>query len=197
MTERDTPAVEDGEAPEPALVETGSKGPSAHDLGIDLPDDAEAATTMLLGLLAESRDEATSYLDDLKRVAADFDNFRKRTMREQSQTLDRAAERVIHKLLPALDSFDSALSMEVESDAGRQLLSGMENTRTQLLTALAEEGLAVVPTTGEGFDPEVHEPVGAPGGNGRLIVGEELRRGYTLNGKLLRPALVTLDIEPA
>jgi molecular chaperone GrpE len=165
---------------------------NAHDLGIGLPDEPGEAITMLLGLVAESREEATSYLDDLKRVAADFDNFRKRTMREQSAMLDRAAERVIQKLLPALDSFDAALSIKVESDAGKQLMAGMEKTREQLLNALAEEGLKVVPTIGEKFDPEVHEPIGAPSGSGQPVVNEELRRGYLLNDRLIRAALVTL-----
>jgi molecular chaperone GrpE len=165
---------------------------NAHDLGIELPDEPGEAITMLLGLVAESREEATSYLDDLKRVAADFDNFRKRTMREQSAMLDRAAERVIQKLIPALDSFDAALSIKVESDAGKQLMAGMEKTREQLLNALAEEGLKVVPTIGEKFDPEVHEPIGAPSGSGQPVVNEELRRGYLLNDRLIRAALVTL-----
>ncbi len=179
MTDSETPALEEA--------------PTAHDLGIELPDDPGESITMLLGLVAQSREEATSYLDDLKRVAADFDNFRKRTMREQSVMLDRAAERVIQKLLPALDSFDAALSIKVESDAGQQLMAGMERTREQLLTALAEEGLTVVPTVGEKFDPEVHEPVGAPTGNGEPVVNEELRRGYVLNERLIRAALVTLE----
>jgi molecular chaperone GrpE len=115
-------------------------------------------------------------------------------MREQSLVLDRAAERVIQQLLPALDSFDAALSIKVESDAGKQLMTGMEKTREQLLGALAEEGLKVVPTVGEKFDPEVHEPVGAPSGEGQLMVGEELRRGYQLNDRLIRAALVTLEL---
>lgn len=171
----------------------GDPAVSAHDLGIELPDDPDEATRMLLGLLAEAREEGTSYLDDLKRVAADFDNFRKRALREQSAMLDTAAERVIRKLLPALDSFDAALSIKVESDAGKQLMTGMEKTREQLLNALAEEGLKVVPAVGEKFDPEVHEPVGAPAGNGQLVVDEELRRGYVLNDRLIRAALVTLE----
>jgi molecular chaperone GrpE len=115
-------------------------------------------------------------------------------MREQSVVLDRAAERVIQQLLPALDSFDAALSITVESEAGKQLMTGMEKTREQLLGALAEEGLKVVPTVGEKFDPEVHEPVGAPSGEGQLMVDEELRRGYQLNDRLIRPALVTLEL---
>jgi molecular chaperone GrpE len=162
-------------------------------LGIDLPEDPGEAIEVLLTHLEESRDEATSYLDDLKRVAADFDNYRKRTTREQAATLDRAAERVVRELLPVLDTFDAALSTAAESETERQLLSGMISTREQLLAALEKEGLEVVPTVGEPFDPEIHEPVGAPGGTNDLVVSSELRRGYRLRDRVLRPAMVMLE----
>lgn len=169
--------------------------PNPHDLGIELPEDQDEAVDFLLRALETSQQESTSYLDDLKRVAADFDNYRKRTLREQGTILDRAAERVIQKLLPALDSLDAAVNTKVESEAGQQLLSGMLGTREQLLSALGEEGLSVIPTVGEKFDPEVHEPVGAPSGEGQLIVSQELRRGYQLNDRLIRAALVTLELK--
>jgi molecular chaperone GrpE len=165
----------------------------ASALGIELPEDQGQAIEILLSHLEESRDEATSYLDDLKRVAADFDNYRKRTTREQAVVLDRAAERVVRELLPVLDSFDAALATEPATDAERQLLSGMINTREQLLKALEAEGLEVVPSIGEPFDPEIHEPAGAPGGGGDLAVSQELRRGYRLKGRVLRPAMVMLE----
>jgi molecular chaperone GrpE len=163
--------------------------------GIDLPEDRDEAVKLLVTLLTESREEATSYLDDLKRVAADFDNFRKRALREQSTTLDRAAERVVRELLPVLDSFDGALAVEPVTDGERRLLSGMIGTREQLLKALDQEGLEVIPTVGEPFDPEIHEPVGAPEGPGPFAVAQELRRGYRLGGKVLRAALVALESE--
>lgn len=180
---------------ETASPEADSKDmpPQPHELGLEIPDDPQAAIDTLLSALATSREESGNYLGDLKRVAADFDNYRKRTMREQTVMLDRAAERVIQKLLPALDSFDAAVNTEVESEAGRKLLSGMLGTREQLLNALAEEGLELIATEGEKFNPEVHEPVGAATGNGDLYVAQELRRGYRLNGRLVRAALVTVE----
>ena len=174
------------------LVETEAP-PDPHSLGLELPDDREAAIELLLAELRTSREEAGSYLDDLRRVAADFDNYRKRTTRESSAMLERATENVVRGLMPVLDTFDAALVSEPKSDSERQLYSGMLNTREQLLNALKAEGLEVIPTLDEDFDPEIHEPVGAPGGNGRLTVSEELRRGYRLNGKVLRAALVALE----
>jgi molecular chaperone GrpE len=180
---------------EPEIVEAEvvPVPPGAIGLGFDLPEDPNEAVSLLLERLAESRDEAASYLDDLRRVAADFDNYRKRTTREQATVLDRAAERVVRELLPVLDSFDAALNAKPATDGERQLLSGMINTREQLLKSLEQEGLEVLPSIGEAFDPEIHEPVGAPGGTNDLIVSEELRRGYRLRGRVLRPAMVVLE----
>lgn len=181
----------------PEIVEAeliGAEGPvAAAALGIDLPETPAEAVDVLLTHLEESREEASRYLDDLRRVAADFDNYRKRTTREQAVTLDRAAERVVRELLPVLDTFDAALGTAAESDVERQLLSGMINTREQLLAALEKEGLEVLPTVGEPFDPEIHEPVGAPGGTNDLVVSSELRRGYRLRDRVLRPAMVMLE----
>ena len=180
------------EVVEAELVEAKQSGGAAA-FGIDLPEDPEQAIDVLLAHLEESREEASSYLDDLRRVAADFDNYRKRTTREQATTLDRAAERVVRELLPVLDTFDAALGTSAESESERQLLSGMISTREQLLAALEKEGLEVVPTVGEVFDPEIHEPVGAPGGTNDLVVASELRRGYRLRDRVLRPAMVMLE----
>jgi molecular chaperone GrpE len=184
-----TPEVVDAE-----IVQSEAVSEAAA-LGLELPDDEDKAIQLLVEKLAEARDEAGTYLDDLKRVAADFDNYRKRTVREQSQIVDRAAERVVRQLLPVLDTLDAAVSFEPSTDSERQIMSGMLNTREQLLDALEKEGLEVIRTFGERFDPEVHEPVGAGGDNGDLIVARELRRGYKLNGKLMRAALVSLEEE--
>lgn len=185
-----------GAEPVEALpAEDPDRAPDPQSLGLELPDDPDEAISMLLKELVEARDEATSYLDDLKRVAADFDNYRKRSIRESAETVDRAAERVVRNLMPVLDTFDAALGTEPKTDTERQLYSGLINTREQLLKALDAEGLKVIPTIGEKFDPEVHEPVGAPAGSGELIVSDELRRGYTLRGKVLRAALVALEVK--
>ncbi len=165
----------------------------ATGLGIELPDEPEAAVQLLLEEVGRARDEASAYLDDLKRVAADFDNYRKRTVRDQTTIVDRAAERVVRELLPVLDTFDAAVGVEVSAAPELQLLTGMLNTRELLLRTLEKEGLEVIQTVGEPFDPEVHEPVGPATGNGKPVVGAELRRGYRLRGRVLRAALVALE----
>jgi molecular chaperone GrpE len=188
------PGLEDG------FSETGDGTPraappvlTADAMGLDLPDDNGEAIKMLLAELHETRSEATTYLDDLRRVAADFDNFRKRAMRDQQLIVDRAAERVLSSILPVLDSFDAALAIGANTETEEKLLGGMRGTHAQLMDVLAKEGLEPIATIGEPFDPEVHEAVMTSGGDGPLIVAQELRRGYRLRGRVLRAALVALE----
>jgi molecular chaperone GrpE len=165
-----------------------------HALGIELPEDADEARQVLLGALAESRDEAGRYLDDLRRVAADFDNFRKRALRDQGAVVERAAERVVQSLLPVLDSLDAAMAIEPETDTERKMLEGVRGTFDLLLDTLGKEGLSPIEALGVDFDPTVHEAVAAPGGGeSDLVVTQELRRGYTLGNRVLRPTLVVVD----
>lgn len=191
-TPRDAGGPFDGAEVDTVEIDAVEVPQEAVDLGVDLPEDRDDAVRMLLGHLGSARQDAESHLDDLRRIAADFDNFRKRNAREQASLVDRAAERVVAELLPVLDSFDAAVSVDPTTESERQLLSGMLNTRGQLLKALEREGLEVLPTIGEMFDPEIHEPVGPASGEGVPIVTAELRRGYRLNEKVLRAALVQL-----
>lgn len=167
-----------------------------RDLGIELPDDSDQAVQMLLGTVTALRQEAGTYLEDLQRVAADFDNYRKRVLREQTQNVERAAERVTRHLLPVLDSLDAALTTDAESPSVERVLDGVRGTRSLLLDILADEGLQPIPTVGTPFDPEIHEAAIAPSeGEGMLVVTSEMRRGYLLHGRVLRAALVAVDHE--
>ncbi len=193
MTEHET----NTETPEAALLQRpGEERIDPHSLGIELPDEPQAAIQLLLAELDAAREEAGSYLNDLQRVAADFDNFRKRMLRDQAENVERASERVVAGLLPILDTLDAALTTEVDTPAEKKLLEGVRGTLGLLLDTLAKEGLEVVPTVGSEFDPELHEAVLAPeSGEGPLFVTQEMRRGYTLKGRLLRAALVAVDHE--
>lgn len=191
IVEDDPVAGGDPSAGDPSVDDLGPPDPAA--LGVDLPADKDAAISLLLEELRDAQSEASSYLDDLRRVAADFENFRKRAMREQQATVERAAERVVTALLPVLDSFDAALAIEARSETEEKLLGGMRSTHSQLMDVLAKEGLEAVPTWGEPFDPEIHEAVMSNGDGSRLVVSRELRRGYRLRGKVLRAALVALE----
>jgi molecular chaperone GrpE len=171
-------------------------GPTAHDLGLELPDDPAEAQALLLRELDEARQEAGEHLEMLQRVAADFDNFRRRIERDQIENVERASQRVIEHLLPTLDAFDAALAFEPHGPSEEKIREGMESTRSQLLETLKREGFEPIPATGEPFDPKVHEAVSGPDGgdgDGDLVVGAELRRGYVMHGRVIRPSLVTVE----
>ncbi len=184
-----TDAVQDLTVVEPDV------GPTAHELGLELPDDPAAAQDLLLRELHEARQEAGEQLAMLQRVAADFDNFRRRVERDQTENVERASQRVIEGLLPTLDAFDAATAFEPQSASEEKIREGMSSTRSQLLETLAREGFEPIPAAGEVFDPKVHEAVSGPGsdGDGNLVVGTELRRGYVMRGRVIRPTLVTVE----
>lgn len=164
-------------------------------LDLELPEDPAEAVEVLTGALLAARAEAAGHLDHWQRVAAEFDNFRKRSHREHTEIVSRAAERVLVGLLPTLDSFDAAVAFEAETEKEEKLLAGMHGTLTQLLTALQAEGLESIQALGAEFDPELHEAVQVDEGSGTMVVTRELRRGYLLNGRVLRAALVAVGYE--
>lgn len=167
-----------------------------HDLGLELPDDPDEAKALLLRELSEARNDAGEYLETLQRLAADFENYRKRTLRDQADNVERASQRVVERLLPTLDSFDAALAYEPGTPAEDKILEGMRGTHSQLIDSLAHEGCEPISAIGQPFDPAVHEAVSAPSeGDGTLVVTQELRRGYMLRGRVLRPSLVVVEYE--
>ena len=174
----------DGEGPEPS--------PTPDDLGIDLPGDPDLAVEVLTRHIADARETAEAHLDDLRRIAAEYDNFRKRSVRDRETLVANAGERVLSQMLPVLDRFDAALAIEATTEAEEKMLGGVRSTFELLMSVLSREGLSPSPTVGEPFDPEVHEAV-MSNGDGDLVVSQELRRGYRLGDRVLRAALVALE----
>lgn len=161
----------------------------------DLPSDPEEAIAFLLEALRGAQDEATSYLGDLQRVAADFENYRKRAQRERDEIVTRASQSLVHDLLPVLDSFDGALTAAA-TPGDEAFLAGIRSTHQLLMDVLARQGLETIPAAGRPFDPSLHEAVSG-GGTGHLVVTAEMRRGYALRGRVLRPSLVAVATEVA
>ena len=161
---------------------------------MDLPDDPTEAVPVLISALVNTQAEASGYLETMQRVAAEFDNFRKRSVRERTEIVDRASQRVIERLLPTLDSFDAALAYQAQSETEERLLAGMADTHRLLMEALAVDGFAPIDASGIPFDPAVHEAVTGPSGDGEgELVVREMRRGYTLGGRVVRAALVAVE----
>lgn len=169
-----------------APLDTETEGPAAE---LQLPDDPTEAVHVLIAELQRAREAEAMRVDDLQRLAAEFDNFRKRSTRDQQDMTERSSQRVVEALLPVLDSFDGAFGHTAQSPSEELLLSGVRSTFHQLMEVLGREGLAMIPTEGEPFDPTIHEAV-AGGGGDDLIITSEMRRGYTMRDRVLRPSLV-------
>ena len=138
-----------------------------------------------MGRLRAERDE---YLDHLRRLQADFDNFRKRMMRDQTSHLERATSGLIEQLLPVLDAFELAM-LNAGTDAER-LRKGVELVYSELLGVLEKAGLERIEAKGKPFDPEEHEAVMSIEDDGEPGVRDVVRTGYRLKGRVLRPAMV-------
>jgi len=159
----------------------------------EAPDDeVEAEEDAIAADLAKAKAEAESYLDDLRRLQADFDNYRKRTLREQTARTASASQALVARLLPVLDNFELAVSAAEQSRDFDGMLKGVEMVLGALREVLEGEGLVKIEAEGKPFDPERHEAVIAveqedsdPG----TVVGI-VRTGYELGGKVLRPAMV-------
>lgn len=159
---------------------------------LDLPDDPAEAVPVLITELMAARASTAEATDNWKRAVAEFDNFRKRAARDQRELVARAAERVAIDLLPVLDSLDAAMGLDAETENESKMLSGMAGTRELLLATLAREGVEPIDAIGAPFDPALHEAVQVAEGEGTLMVEAELRRGYTINGRVLRASLVSV-----
>ncbi len=134
------------------------------------------------------RDERTN---DLQRVAADFDNYRKRVARDQESLVTRAHERLVKELLPVLDDLERALQAAAEHEEAK-LADGVQLVYRELRDALSREGLAEVEADGK-FDPHVHEALlTQPSNREEGSVLEVLQKGYRLGDRVLRPARVVI-----
>lgn len=144
--------------------------------------------------LAEAKAKADEYLQHLQRLQAEFDNYRKRVIREQTSTLELAAEPVMRRLLEVLDEFELAL-LHAHEDVDRdRFLKGIELVYAKLMDALKSEGLQRIDAEGAPFDPNLHEALMQTGdGSGEPHVAEVFRPGYTLKGRVLRPAGVRVE----
>ena len=151
--------------------------------------EAQAAVEEDLAQLAGERNEL---VDTLRRVQADFENYRKRVLREQTSLVERATERLVEDLLPVLDSFDGALGSLAGSDSpeAEKVRDGVAGIRTQFVSVLEKAGLERIEADGTPFDPNEHEAVLQDDGTGEPHVAETMRTGYRLKGRVLRPAMV-------
>jgi molecular chaperone GrpE len=142
----------------------------------------------VLGEVTRERDE---YLDTLRRVQAEFANYRKRVARDQGDLVARAAERLVRELLPVLDDLERALEAANEHEEAK-LEDGVRLVHRSFADALAKEGLVEIETEGT-FDPHTQEALlSQPSDREEGTVIQVIQKGYRLGNKVLRPARVVV-----
>ena len=191
MTARDpadSPASEgpvaDGPASEgPGSGGTEGSGPTGDDVEAEVADNeelfAQEAGVPPVDPVAQERDE---YREALQRLQADFENYKKRVTKQTEELRERAAEGLVEKLLPVLDTADLALAHGGGED--------VKQMSAALFAVLEKEGLQKIDNAGEAFDPTLHDAVAHEPGDGEQEVSEVLRAGYLWRGRVLRPAMV-------
>jgi molecular chaperone GrpE len=152
------------------------------------PEDGAAATAPPIETLQRERDDL---YDRLLRKSAEFENYKKRTERERREFVEWAAADLIGEILAVLDDFERALAADAPAEAA-PYREGVELAHRQLMEVLKKRGLQPIEALGANFDPAWHQAIAyeeVPGARDGEVVSE-LRRGYRLGERLLRPALV-------
>src|SRR5271170_501202 len=145
--------------------------------------------------LAELKAERDQLVDRLARLQAEFDNARKRQEREKQEFRDYATGSVVEQFLPVLDNFALALN---STGTAEQLRTGVELIVKQMEETLRQLQVVAVPTIGQPFDPRVHEALGSVERDDLPdhSIAEEIRKGYRIRERLLRPAMVRIVTNP-
>lgn len=168
--------------------------PESQESAEQQPQNEEAEVENLKKQLHEAEETVNELKDRMLRVQADFENFRKRTQREKLGISQNAREDVIEKLLPVLDNLDLAIDHS-STENMEAFKKGVELVQKQLIDTLGSEGLEMIPTDGTVFDPNIHHGVAVE--NNPDIedqhITETFQKGYSLKGKVLRPAMVKVN----
>src|SRR5436305_10897858 len=161
-------------------------------------DPPESATAPRGARVAELESAMAEAKDRHLRLAADFDNYKKRVRQEQMETIQHASADLIHRLLPVLDDLQNVLDHKPEG-IDESWVKGLELSVRKLEEALGTHGLEPIDAVGARFDPKLHEAVGHEESREHPedTVVSELRRGYRVRDRVVRPALVKVARPPA
>ena len=164
------------------------------------PGETELLSEEQIAALKEQAAQAAHYQDQLLRMAADLDNYKKRATRERLEAIKYATESLLERIIPVLDNFEMALA--AASTAGtsvESLQSGVNMIQQQLKTVMSDAGLEEINAAGQPFNPNLHEAISQQETSdvpeGRVV--QQVRKGYKLRDRLLRPASVIVAQKPA
>jgi molecular chaperone GrpE len=166
----------------------------------DAATKVEQLTEQQLAELKEQASKATLYYEQLLRATADFDNFKKRAARERQDAIKYANDSLLERVIPVLDNFEMALAAAAAPNTTVQSMqAGVTMIQQQLRAAMGEAGLEEINAAGQKFDPNIHEAISQQETNdapeGQVV--QQVRKGYKLRDRLLRPASVIVAKKPA
>lgn len=161
-------------------------------------DAPEEKTVDLEARLSASEEEKERLRENYLRALADLDNFRKRAIRERDEVAARARAQTLGPLLEILDDLERALSEAAPEPGPGALATGIALIREKMSALLRQLGVTPIETEGARFDPALHESFGGlPAGDAEPhTILQELRRGYLIDGRVLRPARVLIALPP-
>ncbi|MEW6544799.1 MAG: nucleotide exchange factor GrpE [Nitrospirota bacterium] len=149
--------------------------------------------------LAAKTEEAQATQDKYLRLAAEFENFKKLSLKEQREHTRFATESILKELLPIVDNLERAIRSAADSPAGNGLIQGVELTLKQFQETLAKFGIKPIASVGQPFDPACHQAVtrveSATAADNTVV--EEFQKGYRLHDRVLRAAMVSVATSPA
>ena len=145
--------------------------------------------------LNEAEVQTQVAIDKMMRLAADFDNYKKRNAKEYENIRKYAAENIIKELIPIVDNFERAIESANESKDVNSLLGGIKLILNQMMNLLEKEGVIRIKAVGEIFDPNIHEAVMhiASDEYPENVIIQELQKGYILRDRVVRPAMVSVS----
>jgi molecular chaperone GrpE len=173
------------------MAENHLEEPAEAPAGTEPSEAADAASGAAAEDLAALKAERDDFYDRLLRKTAEFDNYRKRIERERREQADQSVVNLLEQLLQVVDDFDLALKVEAGEQAAAYR-KGIELIHTKLHDVLRKQGVRPIEALGADFDPNIHQAVvheSSPGHREGEVIGE-LRRGYMLGDRLLRPSMV-------
>jgi molecular chaperone GrpE len=141
--------------------------------------------------LKDEREKAQFYLANWQRAQADLENYRRRVQQDRNEALSMATGAILTKLLGAVDDLDRAFARPPSEMRKKEWVDGARLSFKKLKAALESEGLDPIDALGKPFDPRYHEAIMRRSGDDGMVL-EELRKGYTLNGRVLRPSMVVV-----
>lgn len=174
----------------------GDKSAGEQPGGSDFQATVSGEEEEIVNDLEQAKREAQEYLSSLQRLQAEFENYRKRMLKEQTYVFETANQALVKALLPVVDNFERAVSHEATGEADfTEYRQGVELVYQYLLDVLQKEGLEVIDSLGEQFDPHCHEAMMQEPSDEHTenTCTEVFEKGYRFNGRVIRPARVKVS----